>query len=89
MSASSGEPSGSEICPICGGAAERGYLYSGGGIVGMVQLDDCVTSSTSKWFEGPIGWVLSKPKRLQFIPLKGRLGLFDPPKEIIQQLSAT
>jgi hypothetical protein len=62
--------------------------FERGGIVGTVQLDDCVTSSTSKWFEGPVGWVLSKPKKLRFIPLKGRLGLFDPPQEIIQQLSA-
>src|SRR5258708_35801391 len=29
-----------------------------GGIVGMVQLEDCVTRSRSKWFEGPVGWVL-------------------------------
>jgi hypothetical protein len=61
--------------------------FDWGGIVGTVQLDDCVTSSRSKWFEGPIGWVLSKPKRLPFIPLKGRLGLFDPPKEIIRRLA--
>jgi hypothetical protein len=58
-----------------------------GGIVGMVQLEDCVTSSCSKWFEGPVGWVLTKPKRIQFIPLKGQLGLFDPPQRIIRQLA--
>jgi hypothetical protein len=57
-----------------------------GGIVGMVQLKDCVTSSRSKWFEGPIGWVLSNPKKLPFIPLKGQLGLFDPPRKVMQQL---
>jgi hypothetical protein len=60
--------------------------FDRGGIVGTVQLDDCVTSSRSKWFEGPVGWVLSKPKRLPFIPLKGRLGLFDPPQEIVRRL---
>jgi len=59
------------------------------GIVGMVQLVDCVTKSRSKWFDGPVGWVLAKPKRLPFIPLKGRLGLFDPPKKIIRQLGRT
>ena len=57
-----------------------------GGIVGMVQLDDCVTRSRSKWFEGPIGWVLSKPKKLKFIPLKGQLGLFNAPRRVIQKL---
>src|SRR4051812_33612103 len=48
-----------------------------GGIVGIVRIDDCVSTSRSKWFEGPIGWVLSKPRKLPFIPLKGQLGLFD------------
>lgn len=63
--------------------------FERGGIVGMVQLEECVTTSRSKWFEGPVGWVLSKPKRLRFIPLKGRLGLFDPPPKIIRQLGRT
>ena len=60
--------------------------FERGGIVGMVQLEDCVTSSRSKWFEGPVGWMLSRPKKLKFIPLKGRLGLFDAPQEIIRNL---
>src|ERR1700694_5231007 len=30
--------------------------FERGGIVGQVQLEDCVTSSGSRWFEGPIGW---------------------------------
>ena len=60
--------------------------FERGGIVGMVQLEDCITSSRSRWFLGPIGWVLSKPKRLRFMPLKGQLGLFDPPQRIIRQL---
>lgn len=63
--------------------------FERGGIVGVVQLEDCVTSSRSKWFEGPVGWVLSKPKRLQFIPLKGQLGLFDPPQEVMLKLGRT
>ena len=58
-----------------------------GGIVGSVQLDDCVTHSRSRWFSGPVGWVLSKPRRLPFFPLKGQLGLFDPPQKIVQQLA--
>jgi hypothetical protein len=60
--------------------------FERGGIVGMVQLEDCVTSSRSKWFEGPIGWVLSKPEKHRFIPLKGQLGLFDPPDKVVRQL---
>ena len=57
-----------------------------GGIVGMVRLDDCVTKSASKWFMGPVGWVLSKPKMLPFIPMKGQLGLFDPPPNVMKKL---
>ena len=60
-----------------------------GGIVGRVQLDDCVDKSRSKWFEGSIGWVVSKPKKLPFIPLKGRLGLFDPPPRVLKKLGLT
>jgi ASCH domain len=60
--------------------------FERGGIVGMVQLEDCITTSRSKWFEGPVGWVLSKPKKLRFVPLKGQLGLFDPPQRIVRQL---
>jgi len=57
-----------------------------GGIVGIVRLDDCVTKSRSKWFDGPVGWVLSKPKKLPFVPLKGQLGLFNPPRRILTRL---
>jgi hypothetical protein len=60
-----------------------------GGIVGSVQLDDCVDKSSSRWFEGPVGWVVSKPKKLQFAPLKGRLGLFDPPQRVLKKLWTT
>jgi ASCH domain len=57
-----------------------------GGIIGVVQLDDCVTRSPSRWFQGPVGWILSKPKPLSFIPSKGRLGLFDPPKSVLRRI---
>lgn len=60
--------------------------FETGGVVGMVQLKDCVTSSRSKWFEGPIGWVLSNPRKLPFVPLKGQLGLFDPPRKVVERL---
>jgi hypothetical protein len=58
-----------------------------GGIVGMARLQDCVHKSRSRWFQGPVGWVLSKPKRLPFVPFKGRLGLFDPPKKLLHKLA--
>jgi hypothetical protein len=57
-----------------------------GGIIGMARIDDCVKESRSQWFIGPVGWLLSRPKKLPFSPLKGQLGLFDPPREILKRL---
>ena len=56
----------------------------------MVQLEDCVTRSRSKWFEGPVGWVLSRPKRLRDSSrLKGQLRLFDPLQQRCGESNAT
>lgn len=49
-----------------------------GGIVGMVEIADCVRSSQSKWFFGQYGFVLRNPVPLEFIPCKGALGFFTP-----------
>ena len=49
-----------------------------GGIIGMVNLKKMVRSTDySPWMFGPWGWVLENPKPIDFIPYKGRLGLFD------------
>jgi hypothetical protein len=48
-----------------------------GGIIGSVELVDCVTSSASPWFSGPYGFVLTNPEPLPFRPLRGKLGLFE------------
>jgi len=48
-----------------------------GGIIGVVELIDVVTAHSSPWFEGPFGWVLSRPRRLAFRRLRGNTGLFD------------
>jgi hypothetical protein len=61
-------------------------VFELGGIVGIACLEDCVEKSRSKWFEGPVGWVLSKPKKLPFVPLKGQLGLFDPPRRVLARV---
>jgi hypothetical protein len=90
IQASAGLPTKSEIEEFRRYARQRGVdlpeEFEVGGIVGMAQLEDCVTSSRSKWFEGPIGWVLSKPRKLPLISLKGQLGLFDPPRKIVKRL---
>lgn len=48
-----------------------------GGIVGEVEITDCVDRSDSPWFFGRYGFVLRNPVALPFTPLKGRLGFFD------------
>ena len=50
-----------------------------GGIIGSVNLVDCVQRSDSPWFQGPYGFALRDPRRLPFVPLRGRLGFFDVP----------
>jgi ASCH domain len=48
-----------------------------GGIVGSVDLVDCVQSSESQWFTGPFGFVLRNPQRVNFSRWRGRLGFFE------------
>ncbi len=45
-----------------------------GGIVGQVEIVDCVSVSDSPWFVGPYGFVLRNPVVLPWRPLRGRLG---------------
>jgi hypothetical protein len=54
-----------------------------GGIVGSVEIVDCVQSSASAWFTGPWGFVMAKPVALPFVPYCGQLGFFDVPDECI------
>jgi len=50
-----------------------------GGIVGVVDVMDCVERHRSKWFEpGGFGYVLANPRRLPFRACKGQLNLFIP-----------
>jgi hypothetical protein len=57
-----------------------------GGIVGIVDVVDCVTSHPSGWFSGPYGFVLANARPLPFYALKGRLGLFDVPDDVVKEL---
>lgn len=54
-----------------------------GGIVGSVEIVDCVTGSDSPWYMGEVGFVLRDPRPLPFVPLKGRLGFFDVPANLL------
>lgn len=56
--------------------------FNFGGIVGKVELVDCLERHNSVWYkeinnkEKTYAWLLANPHILKFYPLKGRLGLF-------------
>lgn len=55
-----------------------------GGVVGVVEITDCVTASDSPWFDGPYGYVLGGYLATDFLPCKGALGWFDVDVEIVE-----
>ena len=55
-----------------------------GGIIGSVELVDSVDHSDSPWYMGEKGFVLRDPQPLPFMAMKGRLGFFDVPDEVLQ-----
>ena len=57
-----------------------------GGIIGSVEIVDCVERSDSPWFFGKYGFVLRNPQPLPFYAYRGQLRFFDVPDEIIQSL---
>ena len=48
-----------------------------GGLVGSVEIVDCVSSHPSPWFCGPYGFVLKDPIEVPYQEAKGRLGFFN------------
>ena len=56
-----------------------------GGIVGIGDLIDCVSTHHSPWFFGPVGFVLTEARPLPFFQCRGQLGLFDVeiPQEVL------
>ena len=49
-----------------------------GAIVGEVTITDCVDMSSSPWFSGPFGFVLSEPTAYEIlVPYRGQLGFFE------------
>lgn len=47
-----------------------------GGIIGSVEIVDCVEQSESPWFFGRYGFVLRDPKPIPFQSCNGKLGFF-------------
>lgn len=56
-----------------------------GGIVGIAKMVDIVTDHPSPWFFGPVGLVLKDVRPTKFIPLRGYLGFFNVPEEIVRE----
>lgn len=56
-----------------------------GGIVGAVDIVDCVSSSLSRWKNDPgFGFVLANAAPCPFIPYRGQLGYFDVPGDLVR-----
>jgi len=53
-----------------------------GGIVGQVEVVDCVPAHPSRWFQGKYGFVLQNAQKLPFRPYKGQLNLFEVKEEL-------
>lgn len=47
------------------------------GIVGSVEIVDCVESSRSSWFGGPYGFVMKNARKTKFKPMHGKLNFFE------------
>ncbi len=50
-----------------------------GGIIGSVNMVDCVNSHSSPWFVGKWGFVFTDPEPMKFKPCPGRLSIFNGP----------
>lgn len=48
------------------------------GIIGQADLIDCVTDHSSRWFQGPFGFVLVNARPRRFRPCIGHSYLFKP-----------
>ncbi|MGY3233366.1 hypothetical protein ACVMAJ_000256 [Bradyrhizobium sp. USDA 4448] len=58
-----------------------------GGVIGMVDIIDCVRTSSSRWhMAGCWGFQLRNPRPLPFIKWKGALSLRSAPAELLQAL---
>lgn len=58
-----------------------------GGIIGAVDIVDCVQDYESPWFFGAHGFVLRSPAPVPFTPWKGQLGFFDVPLSAVEVAS--
>lgn len=59
-----------------------------GGIIGIVDIVDCVPWADSPWFVGAYGLVLRNARALPFTPCRGTISplFWTPPPEVMDQL---
>jgi hypothetical protein len=62
-------------------------LKDRGCIIGVAEIVDVVTKSSSNWFVGPYGFVLKNPQSLpEPIPCKGALGFWRIPPDVLEEM---
>jgi hypothetical protein len=64
---------------------QGGFLR--GGIIGAVDMVDCVSAHRSVFFSGPVGFVFKNPRLLPFMPMRGMVGLTNPSEEVRKKVS--
>lgn len=74
---------GSGASPKAHGLGLTSSTIDRGGIVGSVEIVDCVEHSKSRWFVGRYGFVLRDPQPLPFVPWRGALGFFGVPRSAL------
>ena len=47
-----------------------------GGVIGIAEIVDCVSSRSSPWFVGDFGFVLANPRAVPFFACRGALGFW-------------
>lgn len=71
-----------EVCGITRDQLAAGGDFSQlqrGGVIGVAEIHDCVTSSHSPWFMGTHGFMVRNAKPLPFTPWRGQLNFFHIP----------
>lgn len=56
--------------------------FERGGIIGKVEIVDCVSRSSSPWFAGPFGYVVAAARPVPFVPARGQRGFFNLPDPV-------
>ena len=54
--------------------------FERGGLIGVIDIIDCVRASDSRWFVGPVGYVIGRVRTIPIMPMPGQLGIFLCPR---------